>query len=202
MTVAKSIKRKPDKPRPDWPLTASSNGQWVKKIKGKVYAFGRWDEPDEALKRYTEQHDYIRAHGCRPIDDDSIRLDNAVKAFLERQRDRRDGVVGKKISPRHFEDLKASCGLALKTFQPSRRVGTLRPDDFARLYKQLSVRKEPDADGGLLASSSTIQRNIANVKAFFNWLAKERLIPHRLEYGSDFVAPATEKAQDELETAK
>jgi hypothetical protein len=46
MTVAKSFKRKPGKPRPDWPLTALLNGQWVKKIKGKVFLFGRWDQPE------------------------------------------------------------------------------------------------------------------------------------------------------------
>jgi len=197
MTVAKSIKRKPEKPRPDWPLTASSNGQWVKKIKGRVYAFGRWDEPENALARYVAEGNFIRVHGCRPIEDGSIRLDVGVKQFLDRQKDRRDGVVGKKISPRHFEDLKDVCGVVLKTFSRSRKIGTLRSSDFTNVYKTISVKKD-----GKKASPSTVRRNIANVKTFFNWLAKNDLIPNRINFGSDFVAPVRQTAADSLEDDK
>jgi hypothetical protein len=40
---------KPSKPRPDFPLTAHPAGYWCKKIRGKVHAFGPWDDPDGAL---------------------------------------------------------------------------------------------------------------------------------------------------------
>jgi hypothetical protein len=34
--------KRPAKPHPDFPLTPHPNGQWVKKVKGDLYYFGRW----------------------------------------------------------------------------------------------------------------------------------------------------------------
>jgi hypothetical protein len=36
-------------PRASFPLTAHPNGQWCKKIRGKVHFFGVWLDPDAAL---------------------------------------------------------------------------------------------------------------------------------------------------------
>jgi len=46
---------KPAKPYPEFPLSAHAVGQWARKIKGKLYYFGAWDNPDAALKKYLEQ---------------------------------------------------------------------------------------------------------------------------------------------------
>jgi hypothetical protein len=45
-------RRKPTKPYPSFPLTAPNNGQWCKKIRGKVHFFGVWADPPAALNRY------------------------------------------------------------------------------------------------------------------------------------------------------
>jgi integrase len=45
---------KPAKPSPDYPLTAHSAGYWCKKIKGRTYYFGRWEDPDGALRAYRD----------------------------------------------------------------------------------------------------------------------------------------------------
>lgn len=195
MTKMKSKRVKPAKPE-GFPLTPSPNGHWVKKIKGKVYNFGRWDEPDEALKRYLAERHEIETYGCRPVDDGGIRLDAAIKLFLDCQRGRRDGLIGKPLSDRHFDDLKATCFLILKTFSPQRSATSLRPENFRHLYQVFSVK----GDGGKV-KPSTIRRNIANVKTVFNWLAKEGKLP-RLNYGSEFVAPVDQTAQDTVDDDK
>jgi integrase len=43
---------KPVKPSPDYPLTAHSAGYWCKKIKGKTHYFGKWTDPEGALRNY------------------------------------------------------------------------------------------------------------------------------------------------------
>ena len=47
-------RKKPSKPYPSFPLTAHPNGQWCKKIRGRVHFFGIWAEPDTALANYHE----------------------------------------------------------------------------------------------------------------------------------------------------
>jgi integrase len=50
-TTARS---KPAKPSPDYPLTAHPAGYWCKKIKGKLHYFGRWEDPEAALRAYQD----------------------------------------------------------------------------------------------------------------------------------------------------
>jgi integrase len=47
---------KPAKPHPDFPLTAHPAGYWCKKIKGKTHYFGKWADPEGALRAY---HDFL-----------------------------------------------------------------------------------------------------------------------------------------------
>ena len=63
MTTANSSRRargaKPAKPHKDFPLTAHRNGQWCKKIKGRLWYFGTWDDPDGAVQQYLDEKDDI-----------------------------------------------------------------------------------------------------------------------------------------------
>lgn len=55
--------RKPAKPYPDYPLFAHANGRWAKKIGGKTYYFGKWDDPAAALAKF--QKDFPRLSGVQ-----------------------------------------------------------------------------------------------------------------------------------------
>ena len=54
-------KPKPNKPYPTFPLTVHPNGQWCKKIRGKVHFFGVWADPRGALEEYTRQASDLHA---------------------------------------------------------------------------------------------------------------------------------------------
>jgi hypothetical protein len=45
---------KPEKPFADFELFPHSSGRWCKKIKGRSYYFGRWDNPEGALRLYKD----------------------------------------------------------------------------------------------------------------------------------------------------
>ena len=53
--------RKPKKPYKVFPLFAHATGQWAKKIKGKMWYFGTWNEPQTALDKYKAEVDYIQS---------------------------------------------------------------------------------------------------------------------------------------------
>lgn len=44
MTVAKLSKYRSKKPYPELPLFVHNNGQWCRKINGKIHSFGKWEE--------------------------------------------------------------------------------------------------------------------------------------------------------------
>jgi hypothetical protein len=48
------LAKKPQKPYRSFCLTAHNNGQWCKKIRGKVHFFGVWADPQGALDRYLQ----------------------------------------------------------------------------------------------------------------------------------------------------
>ncbi len=54
------MKDKPSLPT-GYPLYAHSSGQLAKKIRGKVWYFGKWDEKDAALAKYLDEKDEILA---------------------------------------------------------------------------------------------------------------------------------------------
>src|SRR5262249_35337731 len=60
--VPSSKPAKPDKPYPEFPLFPHATRRWAKKIKGRMHYFGRWDDPDGALREY---HDFL-AGKARP----------------------------------------------------------------------------------------------------------------------------------------
>jgi integrase len=47
-------RNKPAKPSPAFPLFAHATGRWAKKIDGKTHYFGRWDDPEGALREFDD----------------------------------------------------------------------------------------------------------------------------------------------------
>ena len=118
--------KKPRKPYPDFPLTAHWNGQWCKKIKGRIHYFGT--DAEQALRKYLDTRDAIQA-GRPPENDNSegCRLRQAVNSFLTSKQHRVDSG---ELSPLTFSDHHKSCERLLGFFGKERSVASLGPADF------------------------------------------------------------------------
>ncbi|HIE98194.1 MAG TPA: hypothetical protein EYQ63_14585 [Fuerstia sp.] len=78
---------KPGKPYKEFPLFPHPNGQWCKKIKGKPWYFGKWEDHEAALHRYLDEVDDIQA-GRDPrrqgvvLVSDSVTVAEMLNTFL------------------------------------------------------------------------------------------------------------------------
>lgn len=131
---------KPKTPYRDFPLTAHNNGQWCKKIRGRVHDFGRWDDPDAALRKYLEVRDDLQAGRTPRWSNDSLTLADAVNLWLERNNQR---VRSGELTALCFGDYKTVCRVILDHLGRNSDPGELRPVDFAAMRNPLAARYSP-----------------------------------------------------------
>ena len=78
-------RKKPSKPYPSFPLTAHRNGQWCKKICGKVRFFGTWEDPKAALKKYLHVAEDLHAGREPRVSADEVTVKFVCNEFLTHQ---------------------------------------------------------------------------------------------------------------------
>jgi hypothetical protein len=131
---------KPPKPYPDFPLFAHATRRWAKKIKGRFYYFGPWDDPDGALQRYLDQRDDLYAGRKPRIQTEGITVRELANRFLTAKKDLVDAG---EIASSTFQDYHSTCSRVLEAFGPNRVVDDLASDDFERLRRQYAKTRGP-----------------------------------------------------------
>ena len=97
------------KPHKDFPLFAHQNGQWAKKVKGRIHYFGTWDDPSAALSEWNDHKDNILEHGVKktePDADGSLTLNGLLDRFLT---EKLDLVNSGEITAGTYKDYHAAC---------------------------------------------------------------------------------------------
>jgi integrase len=169
---------KPAKPYPDFPLFPHAAGVWAKKIRGKLYYFGPWNDPDAALRSYLAQKDDLHAGRTpRPADPEAVTVKEVVNAFLNHKKALLDSG---ELSPRSWDDYKATTDILIGRFGKGRLAADLRPEDFATLRKYLAKSVGPVRLG------NTIQR----VRSVFKYAYDAELIDRPVRFGPGFKRPS------------
>ena len=173
--MGKRTASKPKKPYPDFPLTANGNGQWSKKIRGRVHYFGPWADPQGALSRYLAVKDDLHA-GREPRSRGGFAVGELCNHFLTTKKRLLDNG---EITNRTFQDYHRTCQKAVNFFGKNRLVRDLVPDDFNAYRRKLAETLGPVALG------NEIQRT----RTLFGYPWKEGLLESPVRFGSVFTRP-------------
>jgi integrase len=174
-------KRKPPKPRRDFPLQAHANGSWAKRINGKLYYFGPWSDPVAAEQKYHASVDDIRA-GRRPNAREAgtppnlltlVELCDRFMAF------KADALGTGDIGERTFADYFRTCELLIKFLGRTMLVGQLGPSDFQRLRTRLAKGR----------NSVSLGNEVRRARVLFRWAYEDELISAPVRFGQSFKLP-------------
>jgi integrase len=178
-STARPSADKPAKPYPDFPLFAHAAGVWAKKIRGKMYYFGKWNDPDGALKKYLEQKDDLHAGRKPRTDPGAVTVKDVCNAFLNHKQALVDGG---ELSPRTWREYKDAADHLVAALSKQRVVADLGADDFAELRNRM-VRV---LGWGPLRIGNDIQR----VRSIFKFAYETGLIDRPIRFGPGFKRPS------------
>lgn len=174
---------KPEKPYSGFPLFASANGQWAKKVKGRLYYFGTWKadpKGEAAMKDWDARREGILAglDGLRAAPTKAVATLGSLGAlYLE---DKRQRMLSHTLSPRTYRDLLVEIPAFVSKAGPNAEVAAMGPSYFAAYGKALIER-------GLGRCAQ--RRVITYIRGLFHWGAKNGYSTLPI-FGTGFVAPS------------
>lgn len=165
---------KPQKPRKDYPLGAASNGQWCKKIKGKIYYFGAWAKPDAAEGEYLRVKEHLQA-GRRPPSAEAVGLTMAdlCNKFLN---SKRAAVDSGELAPRTFWSYHAAAAELLSHIGAERLVSDCNPEDFTSFRAIVAKTRGPHG----------VSKTVTQARTLFKFAFDNQLIEKPVIHGPQF----------------
>ncbi len=176
-TANSTVKTKPEKPYPDFPLFPHATGRWAKKIRGNLHYFGPWSDPQAALENYLAKKDALYA-GLTPADTREVLTIRVLcgKFLTTKKRAMECG----ELSIHSYRDYARVCKLLIASFGRQRAVADLRPDDFEAMRARMAKRLGPVRLGN----------EINRIRIVFNYAAKSGLVERPMVYGEGFRRPS------------
>lgn len=176
-STAKRSKVKPDRPE-GFPLFAHNNGQWAKRIRGTLYCFGVWSDPEAARQKYLDEREYLEAGRKPPTRrEGGLRLVDAVNRFLTVKH---NDVQSGELTQRSWNDYDQTLRRVETVFGKNRLVDDLTTEDFEELKAALQKGR----------NLTTLGNEIQRARCFFGYLWQARMIPAPAEFGPTFKRPS------------
>ena len=148
------------------------------KIKGKLYDFGPWSDPDAALAKYRHQVDALQA-GREPDpmpSDGQLTMLDLVNEFLE---SKEKLVESGDLSKGMWFDDHRFCGRLLEITGKTKIVETLKPKDFDDIRAKLAAG----------VAKVTQANRIRLARIVFKFANDQDFIKTPLKFGQNFKQP-------------
>jgi len=166
-------REKPPKPSKDFPLTPHATKRWCKKIRGKIYYFGTWDNPDSALQESLKIKEELQA-GIDPRRSVTrVTTEDLVNAFLHRSDSR---VKSGELSALSWNDYRVIGKMIVNHLGQTTDPEKLRPVDFASFRQSVAEKYSP----------SRISKVVTVTRQIFKWAQNSELIGTLPRFGPDF----------------
>ena len=179
--MAKSTKsrraNKPAKPSKDFPLFAHQNGQWAKKVRGKLCYFGLWADPEAALQLWLEQKDPLLAGPTPRRKTDELTVKELADRFMTAKLNK---VETGELTQVTYRDYLYVLKHVADFFGRQRPVADLAADDFSALRTSFAKIHGPHRLG----------KDVVVTRSLFKWGWKMRLIEQAVWFGPNFEIPA------------
>jgi integrase len=175
--TASAKRAKPNKPYPDFPLTAHPAGQWCKKIRGKLHYFGSWSDPDAALKKYLAEKDALHAGRKPRADAEGLTIKELANDFLNAKQAL---VAAGELSPRTWSEYKVMADELVAHLGKARLVTDLDPEDFASLRNKLAKKWGPHR----------LKKAVQYVRCICKYGYDAGLIDRPIRFGPGFKRPS------------
>jgi integrase len=166
----------PSKPYPDFPLTAHPNGQWCKRIKGKLYYFGPWEGWQEALALFQEQRDDLYAGRTPRRRGDGPTLAELMDRFLYSKKVRKESG---EMTARSYDDYQRTCDKIEASISTSRLLSDLQTEDFEKLRASLSKGQGP----------TTLKGDLGRARMVFSYAYESGLTETPIRHGRALKTP-------------
>lgn len=172
----RSDKHKPKKPSKDYPLYPHANGQWAKKVRGKTYFFGVWEDPHAALVNWLAQKDNLLAGVVSTATTPGALTVGQLCDLVYHAKSQEP-----KLAKRSLDEYDLACKRITKFFGKDRVVETIHPLDFAKFRLEL-------AKG---VAVSTLDGRIGYIRAVFQWADGKSIFEKSLTklWGDAFAKP-------------
>jgi len=180
--------RKPRKPYASFPLTPHNNGQWCKKIRGKVHFFGVWGDPQAALDNYLRVAADLHA-GRLPqpvnLQPEGPTVKEACNCYLSHQFQK---VQNGAIRPSSFDDCRQVAESLVKLLGGSQPLADLTPIDLQRFRLHISQHGLNGNSKGMGPHAQS--RAITITRSIFKHAYDSGLIDRPVRYGAGLEKPS------------
>jgi integrase len=163
--------------RAGFPLFAHSNGQWAKKIRGKLHYFGPWDNRQAAFELYRQQREDLFAGRLPMPRGEGLTVGLLVNLFLTAKKQKMEAG---EMRPQTWHDYKAVCDMVREHFGPDTLVLGLQPPQFAPLRAKLAESRR----------GVNLKNWIIRVRMIFKYAYEERFMERPVHYGQSFSVPS------------